>query len=226
MTTPAPSVGPGVLVEIWSDVVCPWCYIGKRRFEAALARFEHRDEVEVRWPSLELNPSAPPTGALDYVGHLAAKYRVQPAEAQAMIDRITATAAGEGLEYHLEDARPTGSFDSHRLLHLHLAAERGRQDQLQERLLAAYCVEGRHVGDPATLIELAADAGLDADEARRVLDGTDYGDAVRADEAEGHQLGLTGVPFFAVDRRVAAAGAHPADNLLELLQTARSGRPA
>ncbi len=207
-----------MLVEIWSDVVCPWCYIGKRRFEAALARFEHRDQVELRWRSLELNPSAPTTGDTDLVHHLSVKYQVPPAEARAMMARITAAAAGEGLEYHLEDARPTGSFDAHRLLHL--AADRGHQDELKERLLAAYCVEGRHIGDHATLVELAAGAGLDPEEVRSVLDGDAYGAAVRADEAEGHELGLTGVPFFAVDRRVAAAGAHPADDLLELLRTA------
>ena len=224
MTGTGGGVGPKVLVEIWSDVVCPWCYIGKRRFEAALARFEHRDEVEVRWRSLELNPAAATTGDTGLAEHLAVKYQVSPADAEAMIARITATANGEGLVYHLEDARPTGTFDAHRLLHL--AADRGCQDELKERLLAAYCIEGRHVGDPGTLVELAAEVGLDADETRRVLDGDAYGAAVRADEAEGHQLGLTGVPFFAVDRRVAAAGAHPADNLLELLRSAWSEQQA
>ncbi len=218
MTLRPGGVGGKVLVEIWSDVVCPWCYIGKRRFEAALARFDHRDEVEVRWRSLELNPSAATTGDVDLVRHLAGKYGVAPAEAEAMIQRITAAAAGEGLEYSLEKARPTGSFDAHRLLHL--AADRGCQDELKERLLAAYCVEGRHVGDPETLVDLAVEAGLEAADARQVLESDAYATAVRADEAEGHQLGLTGVPFFAVDRRVAAAGAHPADGLVQLLESA------
>ena len=213
-----------MLVEIWSDIVCPWCYIGKRRFESALAQFEHRDEVEVRWRSLELNPAAPTTGDRDLKTHLATKYRVAEPEAEAMIERITAAAAGEGLAYHLDRARPTGSFDAHRLLQL--AAERQRQDALKERLLAAYCVDGRHVADHDTLLELAVEAGLDAGEAGAVLDGDAYADAVRRDEAEGHQLGLTGVPFFAVDRRVAAAGAHPAENLLRLLRNAWAEREA
>jgi len=211
-----------VLVEIWSDVVCPWCYIGKRRFEQALARFEHRDETEVRWRSLELDPSASTSGERDYVTHLAGKYRIDPADAAEKIEHVTATAAGEGLTYRLGVARPTGTFDAHRLLHL--AESRGRQAALQERLMAAYCGEGRHLGDRGTLVELAAEVGLDADEARSVVEGDAYAEAVRADEAAGQALGLTGVPFFAVDRRIAAAGAHPTDNLLRLLREAWAQR--
>ncbi len=213
-----------MLVEIWSDVVCPWCYIGKRRFESALARFEHRDEVEVRWRSLELDPRASTAGDRDLAGHLAAKYGVDAPGAAAMIERITVAAAGEGLAYRLDRARPSGTFDAHRLLHL--AAERRLQDAMKERLLAAYCIEGRHLGDGATLVELAAEVGLDPDEARTTLESDAYADAVRADEADGHQLGLTGVPFLAVDRRVAAAGAHPADHLLQLLNSAWPPEPA
>ena len=215
-------MGNLVLVEIWSDVVCPWCYIGKRRFERALAGFEHRDEVEVRWRSLELDPSASTAGERDYVTHLAGKYGIARADAEAKIDQVTAAAAAEGLAYHLDRARPTGTFDAHRLLHL--AGARGGQAALQERLMAAYCGEGRHLGDRETLVELAVEAGLDADEARAVVEGDAYGDAVRADEATGSALGLTGVPFFAVDRRLAAAGAHPADNLLRLLREAWAQR--
>ena len=211
-----------MLVEIWSDVVCPWCYIGKRRFESALDRFEHADEVEVRWRSLELDPEAATTGDRDLGSHLAAKYRVARSEAEAMMARITEAAAGEGLTFRLERARPTGTFDAHRLLHL--AADHGQQGQLKERLLAAYCTEGLAIGDPGTLLRLAVEAGLEAGGVQAVLDGDAYAGTVRADEAEGHRLGLTGVPFFAVDRRVAAAGAHPADNLLELLRTAWSQR--
>jgi predicted DsbA family dithiol-disulfide isomerase len=217
-------VGLGVLVEIWSDVVCPWCYIGKRRFEAALARFEHRDEVEVRWRSLELDPRASTSGDRALAPHLAAKYGVDAAEAAAMIDRITEAAAGEGLAYRLDQARPTGTFDAHRLLHL--AHERQVQDRLHERLFAAYCCEGRHLADADTLVELAVDSGLDAEEARHVLATDAYADQVRADEAAGSRLGLTGVPFFVADRRVAAAGAHPSDNLLQLLESAWAEREA
>jgi predicted DsbA family dithiol-disulfide isomerase len=214
----ADALHTAVLVEIWSDVVCPWCYIGKRRFEAALAGFEHRDHVDVRWRSLELNPRASTTGERDLVTHLSEKYAVPGAEARSMIERITEAAAGEGLEYDLDRARPTGTFDAHRLLHL--AHARGVQDELEERLMSAYCSEGRLIGDAATLIELSTEVGLDADEVREVLAGDAYATAVRADEADGHQLGLTGVPFFVVDRRVAAAGAHPSENLLRLLRSA------
>jgi len=224
MTRRTEGVPTDVLVEIWSDVVCPWCYIGKRRFEAALARFEHRDQVQVRWRSLELNPTASTTADRDLIQHLSAKYRVGPTQAQAMVNRITAAAADEGLAYHLEVAKPTGSFDAHRLLHL--AEAKGLQSDLKERLLAAYCVQGRHIGDQETLVELAVEAGLDEGAVRRVLKGDDYASAVREDEAEGQALGLTGVPFFSFDRRLAAAGAHPSDALLELLRTAWSERPA
>jgi predicted DsbA family dithiol-disulfide isomerase len=211
-----------VLVEIWSDVVCPWCYIGKRRFEQALARFEHRDQVQVRWRSLELDPSASTSGDRDYVTHLAGKYRIDPTDAAAKIEQVTAAAAGEGLTYRLDQARPTGTFDAHRLLHL--ANGRGLQEALQERLMAAYCGEGRHLGDRDTLVDLAAAVGLDAGDARSVVEGDAYAEAVRADEATGQALGLTGVPFFAVDRRLAAAGAHPADDLLRLLREAWAQR--
>ena len=203
-------------VEIWSDVVCPWCYIGKRRLEAALARFGHRDEVDVHWHSFELDPGAPPERTGDPAERMAAKYGMTREQAAAAHDRITAVAAEEGLAFHLGASRSGNTFDAHRLLHL--AADRGVQDQVKERLLAAYFVEGEAVGDHDTLVRVVSAAGLDAGEARSVLDGDKYADDVRADERRASAIGVTGVPFFVFDGRYAVSGAQPADLLLEVLE--------
>ena len=205
-------------VEIWSDVVCPWCYIGKRRFEVALARFEHRDEVEVAWRAFELDPRAPVTREKDYVRHLASKYRISDAEAQAMIDRMTAAAAAEGLAFRFEIGRPGNTFDAHRLTHL--AADRGIEDAVVERLFAATFVEGEPIGDRDTLVRLGAKAGLDAEEARSVLESDTYSEAVRAEAARATALGISGVPFFVVDRTYGVSGAQTTDALLATLERA------
>ncbi|HXV91917.1 MAG TPA: DsbA family oxidoreductase [Pseudonocardia sp.] len=205
-------------VEIWSDVVCPWCAIGKRRFEAALARFPHRDEVRVRWRSFELDPSAPREREGSLSEHLAAKYGTTREQAEAMQEHLTATAAGEGWTFHFGRARSGNTFDAHRLLHL--AAERGVQDAVKERFLAAYLSDGEPIGDPETLVRLASEAGLDTGEARAVLDGDRYAAEVRGDEAQARAYGITGVPFFVVDGRYGVSGAQPADVLLEVLHTA------
>jgi predicted DsbA family dithiol-disulfide isomerase len=207
-----------VKVEIWSDVVCPWCYIGKRRFEAALARFAHRDAVEVTWRAFELDPAAPRERAGDLADHLATKYRVSREEAQAMHDAMTATAAAEGLTFRFDRARSGNTFDAHRLLHL--AADRGVQDAVKERLMSAYLTDGEPIGDPETLARLAAEAGLDADEARAVLAGDRYAAEVRSDERQAQALGATGVPFFVIDRRYGVAGAQPAEVIGEVLHKA------
>ena len=201
-------------VEIWSDIVCPWCYIGKRRFEAALARFEHRDEVDVVWRSFELDPKSTTTD-IDLLAHLSAKYGVSRGEAAAMNTRVTEVAAGEGLDFRLEIARRGNTFDAHRLLHL--AGERGMQDELKERLLAGYQTDGLPIADHDTLVKLAVEVGLDEAEARAVLAGDAFAADVRADEAEGQRLGVTAVPTFVVDRRFGVSGAQPADVLLALL---------
>ena len=204
-------------IEIWSDVVCPWCAIGKRRFETALAGFEHRDEVEVRYRSFELDPTTPRTYEGSATGRLAEKYGVPLAEARAMQQRVTDVAAGEGLDFHLADARPGNTVDAHRLLHL--AADRGLQAELKERLLLAYFTEGRSIGDPATLAELAGAVGLDPAEARAVLDSEDYLAEVRDDQATARALG---VPFFVLDRTYGISGAQSADVLLGALRQAWS----
>jgi predicted DsbA family dithiol-disulfide isomerase len=204
-------------VENWSDVVCPWCYIGKRRFETALGRFAHAGDVEVVWRSFELDPSAPATD-VDLVGHLAAKYGVSRAEAEAMNARVTSIAAEEGLHYRLDIARRGRTFDAHRLIHL--GAERGVQGEVKEALMSAYQTQGEPIADHDALTKVAVAAGLDEPEVREVLAGDDYADDVRADEHEAMELGVTGVPFFVFDRRYAVAGAQPPDLILRVLERA------
>jgi predicted DsbA family dithiol-disulfide isomerase len=207
-----------VKVEIWSDVVCPWCHIGKRRFEAALADFPHRDDVEVVWRSFELDPAAPATLGMSLTEHLAQKYGTGPEEARAMQERMRVTGAAEGLDMRFSQARVANTFDAHRVLHL--AAARGEQDAVKERLLTAYLTDGALVSDHGTLIRLAVEAGLERDDVAAVLASDAYGQEVRRDEAEARALGATGVPFFVIDRAYGVAGAQPADVLRQALEQA------
>ncbi len=227
-------------VEIWSDVVCPWCYVGKRRFEAALEQFEQRDQVEVEWKSFELDPGARSAAvdgpahenatdgraprntansaaeAGDYADRLAAKYGTSRAGAQQMLDTMTAAAAAEGLDFHFEKAIKANTFEAHQVIHL--AGERGVQDAVKERLLRAYFTEGRAVGDRSALVSLAAEAGLDADEVQQALADQRYSGAVREDQAEASRLGISAVPFFVVDGKYGVAGAQPAEEILQVLE--------
>ncbi len=205
-------------VEIWSDVVCPWCYIGKRRFESALASFKHRDQVEVIWKSFELDPSAPRTSEETLDAMLSRKYGMSLQRAAEANARVTALAAREGLDYHLEKARPGNTFDAHRLIHL--AAKHGLQGEMKERLMRAYFSEGRPVGDVETLVELAADVGLDAEEVRGALSGQTCADEVVADEQEARELGINGVPFFVVDEKYGISGAQPVELFQKALEQA------
>lgn len=209
-------------VEIWSDIVCPWCYIGKRRFEAALARFPHRDEVAVTWRSFELDPDAPPrsSGTLDEL--LARKYGQTVEQAAAGHARLTALAAAEGLDYHFDRAQHGNTFDAHRLLHL--AAAHDRQDAMKERLMRAYFTEGVPISDPGALVQLAAEIGLDKDEARAALAGDAYAEAVRADERRAAGFGIHGVPFVAIDETYGVSGAQAADVFLATMEKAWANR--
>ena len=205
-------------VEIWSDVACPWCYIGKRRFEAATAEFEHRDQLEVVWRSFELDPSAPARREGTPAEHLARKYGTTALQAAQMNSRMSDAAAGDGLAYRLDELKMGNTFDAHRLIHL--GAERGVQDAVKERLLAAYLTEGEAISDRETLVRLAAEAGLDPLEARAMLDSGRFTAEVRADEREAGELGINGVPFFVLDRRYGISGAQPPELLLEALRQA------
>jgi predicted DsbA family dithiol-disulfide isomerase len=205
-------------VEIWSDVVCPWCYVGKRRFEGALASFEHRADVEVHWRSFELDPSAPALREGDPVQRLVDKYGMSRPQAVAAEARLTGLAAADGLDFHLETARSGNTFDAHRLLHL--AADKGVQDAVKERFLRAYFTESEAVGDHSTLTRLAVDAGLDIVDVHAVLDSDRYAADVRADEEQAAAYGISGVPFFVVDARYGISGAQSSDVILATLRTA------
>ena len=210
-------------VEIWSDIACPWCYVGKRRFEAALAAYEHRDEVTVTWRSFELDPPAPPQREHDGATHLAQKYGMSRDEALAMQARMTETAAADGLEFRFDIARGGNTFDAHRIVHL--AAAHGAQEAMQERIMRAYLSEGELISDHATLERLAIEVGLPRDAVRELLEGDRYAAEVRQDERSAAQFGIDAVPFFVVDRAIGASGAHPPAQLLELLRQARAANP-
>jgi predicted DsbA family dithiol-disulfide isomerase len=205
-------------IEIWSDINCPWCYIGKRRFETAMSNFEHADKVSVTWRSFELDPGAPTEVPGNGAAMLSEKYGVPLEQARAMEQNVSEIAAADGLEYELEQARIGSSFDAHRLVHL--AKRHGLQDAMKERLFRARFTEGRLVSDLETLVELAAEVGLDGVEVRAMLAGTEFADDVREDELTAQQLGISGVPMFVVDRVFGMSGAQPAEQLLDLLEHA------
>jgi len=207
-----------VLIEIWSDVVCPWCYVGKRNLEAALAEFDHADRVTVEWRSYELDPTTPARVGLSMDEVLARKYGMTSEQAVEANRQMTELAASVGLEYHLDRVQIGNTFDAHRLIHL--ASDSGRSGELKERLLRAYFTEGRAISDPVVLSELAAEVGLDPIRVDAVLAGDEFAAEVRADEARALELGSTGVPFFVFDERLGIPGAQPPDVLLRLLNRA------
>jgi predicted DsbA family dithiol-disulfide isomerase len=207
-------------VEIWSDISCPWCYVGKRRFEAALAAFEHRDEVTVTWRSFELDPQAPVARSVDSATHLAQKYGMTREQAQTSQRKLADVAAADGIDMRFDLARGGNTFDAHRLVHL--AEAHGLQDAMTERLMRAYFTEGEPIGDADALARLALDVGLPEDEVRDVLATDRYAAEVRDDERTAASLGIHAVPFIAVDRRIGAAGARPPEALGELLRQART----
>jgi predicted DsbA family dithiol-disulfide isomerase len=205
-------------VEVWSDIVCPWCYIGKRRLESALEQFPHRDQVEVVWRSFQLDPSVPEGETHPTLPALAAKYGRSVEEMRGMQQHIEQVAAEEGLDYQLADGVSGNTLLAHELLHL--AAEHGLRNELKERLLHAYFEEGRPVFDVDSLVALGTEVGLDGAEARQALTDRRFLAAVRQEAATAQSLGATGVPFFVVDRKYGAAGAQPAELLLQILERA------
>ncbi|HBF80503.1 MAG TPA: protein-disulfide isomerase [Streptomyces sp.] len=210
-------------VEIWSDIACPWCYIGKARFEKGLAAFAHRDEVEVVHRSFELDPGRAKGDIEQVVDMLARKYGRTPEEARSMEADVAANAQAEGLGYRTEGRDHGNTFDMHRLLHL--AKARGRQDELLTLLYRANFAEERSVFDDAVQAGLAVEAGLDADEARAVLaDPQAYADDVRADEREASELGADAVPFFVFDRRYGISGGQPSEVFVQALEQAWKDR--
>jgi predicted DsbA family dithiol-disulfide isomerase len=204
-------------VDIWSDVICPWCYVGKARFEKALGTFAHRDEVEVVYHSFELDPSSPRGQRESNLAMLSKKFGKSPAEALALDDQVGSLARDEGLGF--DSRRPVGNtFDVHRVLHLGL--DRGVQHALLGAVNEAYFALARDVFDRDVLTEVAAGAGLDADEVGKVLDGEAYADEVRQDELQARQIGIGGVPFFVFDMALGASGAQPAELFASALSQA------
>lgn len=209
-------------IEVWSDIVCPWCYLGKRRLETALARFPSRDEVEVVWRSFELDPAAPRRRGVSAAEHLASKYGMSEEQVAASWARLSALAEAEGLEYHLDRTQGGSSFDAHRLTHL--GESYGLQDRVNERLFRAYFTEGAPIGEPEELQRLGIEAGLPRDEVADVLATDRFAAEVRDDEKRARLLGIDGVPFFAIDERYGVSGAQSADLLLEAITTAWAER--
>ncbi|PVW06544.1 disulfide bond formation protein DsbA [Microbacterium sp. Gd 4-13] len=206
-----------IKIDVWSDIACPWCYIGKRNLESGLAAASTDDDapvVEVVFHSYELAPDTPVDfdgGETDYLAH----HKGIPAEqAREMLDRVTGVAAAAGLEYRFDTLKHTNTVKAHQLLHF--AKAEGRQPDLTERLMSAYFTEGRHLGRDDVLVALAADAGLDPDAARDALVSERYLDDVRADQAQAQAYGITGVPFFVIDGKYGVSGAQPAEAFAQI----------
>ena len=216
-------------VEIWSDVVCPFCYIGKRKFEKALGEFAHRDDVQIEWKSFQLTPDFVPTPGESIHASLAKKKGVPEAEGRRMNDYMTQAAKEVGLNYQFDIAIPANTFLAHQLIHF--GAHHGQQDAMKERLFAAYYLEGRDLNDLDTLLNLAAEVGLDVAAAQQALEAGTYANEVRHDEYEAQQIGVRGVPFFVFDDKYAVSGAQPREVFAEVLdkvwaETHPQARPA
>lgn len=214
-------------VEIWSDLVCPWCYIGKRNFDTALAAFEHRDAVAVRWRSMELDPSGDTEPSLTLPERHHRDVGGTFEQARRRIAGVVALAAEAGLTYDLDRAMPVNSFEAHRVMKL--ADREGVGDEVRERLMAAYTGEGAILTDPDTLVRLAAEGGLDPAATRLMLDGTEMADQVREDEHAARRMGISGVPTFVFERKLLVSGSQRPDvfaDLLERTWTDQAAEPA
>jgi predicted DsbA family dithiol-disulfide isomerase len=209
-------------IDVWSDVACPWCYVGKRRLESALREFPEADQVEVVWRAFELDPGAPRERdpSLSHAERLAKKYGMSVAQAQQSSERLAQLGRIEGLAFDFDRIRSGNTLDAHRLIHLGQA--RGVQDAVKERFFKAYFEQGQLMSDHGTLSRLAVEAGLDEREVADVLASDQFTHEVRADEAEARELGITGVPCFVLDERYAVSGAQPAQLLLSAIQQAFS----
>jgi len=209
-----------VRVDVWSDIICPWCYLGRARFEQALAGFEHRDQIEVVHHSFQLDPSYPAGHTELSTEMLSRKYGMAVAEAAAMEAKMEQTAAAEGLEYHMDGLHIGNTSDAHRVVHL--AASVGLQDAMVERLFRAHFTERRSVFSRESLVTLAVEVGLDEAEVGAVLESDRYADAVAEDAAAASRLGANGVPFFVIDMRYGVSGAQPAELFTQALTEAWS----
>lgn len=205
-------------IEIWSDVACPWCYIGKRRFETALAAFPHRESVEVQWRSFQLDPSLPEHFEGTELDYLSTRKGMAPDQVAGMFDHVAAQARAEGLNYRFDTVVVANSFTAHRLIHL--AAAHGKQDAAKERLLSDHFEHGRDIGSREYLTSLGTDLGIDAGALEELFTSDKYSDDVREDIAEARALGVSGVPFFVIDRKFGLSGAQPAETFSAALDQA------
>jgi predicted DsbA family dithiol-disulfide isomerase len=205
-----------MLIEIWSDIICPYCYIGKRRLEEALAKFQHKEEVKIEYRSFELNPDAKVHYEEDNIELLSKKYGTSKEQIKAMNLQLTEQAKEVGLTYHLDKIKATNTLNAHRLIHL--AKQFGKENEMVERLFKAYFTEVRHVGEMKTLIELATEIGLDQQKLQSMLNSNEYEADVRAQEQDAQQIGVTGVPFYVINRKYAISGAQPSEVFLEVME--------
>ena len=211
-----------MLVEIWSDVMCPFCYLGKRRFNDALEQFAHRADVKVQWRSFQLNPTLRSDTPISVNEYLAREKGIDARQASQMHERLTRLGRQAGIVYDFDRAVVANSFDTHRLVHF--ARDYDKEDEAVDRLFVAYFTEGRNVGDRQTLVALAKDLGLDADATTKMLASDDYADAVRSDIREAAQLGIDGVPFFVFDRKYAVSGAQEMSAFASVLEQSYAER--
>lgn len=210
---------PLVHLEVWSDIACPWCYIGAGRLEQALAEFPDRDKVHVRWRAYELDPGKQAGLGVRELDALMAAKGLSAEQVRQMFGQVGAAAAADGLALDLDTAITANTFDAHRLVHL-VGADTERGAGMLDALFQAHFADGIAVDDREALIKIAAAAGFDADEVARALDGDANAEAVREDERTAAELGVTGVPFFVANRKYAVSGAQPVEVLTQLLQTA------
>jgi predicted DsbA family dithiol-disulfide isomerase len=205
-------------VDIWSDVRCPFCYIGKRKFETALEKFEHKDQIEVEWHSFELDPTMetkPDLNAVDYLAQIKGQSRQWAVD---MNQRVTDTAAEVGLTFNMEDAVVANSFNAHRLIQL--AKSNGLDNEIEEKLFVDYFTAGKNIDDKEVLIEAGIAVGLDRLAIEMMLNSDSFTDEVRLDQKIAQQIGIQGVPFFVFDQKLAVSGAQPAETFLGALEQA------
>lgn len=212
-------------IEIWSDIACPWCYVGKRRLESALSALEQEaPEVDLVWRAFELDAAAPRVqpAEVDYVAKLAAKYGRTKQQAQDMIDAMTEVAAKDGLDFRFDRIRPGNTFDAHRLLHFALESDPqgGLQDKLKERFMRGYLCEGEAIGEREALLRMSLEVGLAQADVERILETDEFSEEVRADEAQARSIGIRGVPFFVIGGKYAVSGAQPAELLKGAIERA------
>ena len=208
-------------VDVWSDVQCPWCYIGKRKFERGVELFG--EPVEVEFHSYQLAPDSPVDFDGSHLDYLATKFAMPEPQVEEMLSNVSAIAAEVGLAYDFDSVQQTNTTRAHEVLHL--AKQRGLQDALNERLMRAYFIEGRHIGHIDDLVEFGSDVGLDPVEVRDALDDGRYADAVEADIAQAQAYGITGVPFFVIDGRLGVPGAQSPEVFASALEQARDSDP-